>query len=85
MRQFEHRAHIISVSLSRRVGRVEVITEVSLPAETDSRTAEGLLAGDTTSVTVAASSDIEQEACEAAKRMVNVLIAERAALSRDRR
>jgi hypothetical protein len=85
MRRFEHRAHIISVSLTRHENKIEVVTEIYLPAEIDARTAQGLLAGDTSSVTITASEDIEQEACEAAKRMVNVLIAERAALSRDRR
>ena len=84
MRKFEHRAHIISVSLSRHADRIEVVTEISLPAETDGRAVDSLLESDTTAVGVAASGDIEHEACEAAKRMVNVLIAERAALSRDR-
>jgi hypothetical protein len=84
--QYKHRGYSISISIKRFDDKVKVETEILLPADVDDRDGDRSLTGDTSdSVSVLALEDIHKEAFESAKRTVDVLIAERSALSRARR
>jgi hypothetical protein len=84
--QYNHRGYSISISIKRFDDKVKVETEIFLPRDVDDRDGDRSLTGDTSeSMSVLALEDIHKEALESAKRTVDVLIAERSALSRARR
>jgi hypothetical protein len=84
--QYNHRGYSISISIKRFDDKVKVETEIFLPPDVDDRDGDRSLTGDTSeSMSVLALEDIHKEALESAKRTVDVLIAERSALSRPRR
>jgi hypothetical protein len=84
--QYNHRGYSISISIKRFDDKVKVETEILLPADSDDRDGDRSSTGDTSeSVSVIAFEDIHKEVLESAKRTVDVLIAERSALSRARR
>jgi hypothetical protein len=84
--QYKHRGYSISISIKRFDDKVKVETEIFLPPDVDDRDGDRSLAGNTSeSVSVLVLEDIHKEAFESAKRTVDVLIAERSALSKVRR
>ena len=86
MAQYNHRGYSISISIKRFDDKVKVETEIFLPPDVDDRDGDRSFTGDTSeSMSVLALEDVHKEALESAKRTVDVLIAERSALSRGRR
>ena len=81
MTHYNHRGHRISILIARYPDKLKVETEIYLPSA-DASTDDTAFGGDAASVSVLALEDIHKEALQSAMRTVDVLIAERVAVSK---